>query len=109
MSQRSTTHARRGPMNTTPPRPAFSTAGLPEPDDVRVPAATLLTCAACCIIRFLGPLVLLTAAAVATATTGLLVLTALLLAGAAVLWLALNWRTRRDAPHRCTGRACFCD
>ena len=95
-------------MNALPPRPAF-TAGLPEPDEVGVPVVTLLACAACCLVRFLGPLVLLTAAAGVTTTTGLLVLTAILLAGAAVLWLALNRRTRRDAPHRCTGRACFCD
>ncbi|GAA4702409.1 hypothetical protein GCM10023215_47060 [Pseudonocardia yuanmonensis] len=60
-------------------------------------------------MRFLGPLVLLTAAAGVAATTGLLVLTAILSAAAAVLWLVLNWRTRHDAPHRCTGRACFCD
>ncbi|MCE0764397.1 hypothetical protein LWC35_15990 [Pseudonocardia kujensis] len=71
--------------------------------------ATLLACVACCLVRFLGPLVLLAAAAVATAMTGLRVVTAILLAAAVALWLALNWRTRRDAPHRCTGRACFCD
>ena len=102
-------HTRRCPMNAAPITPAFSSAGLPEPEHVRLPVATLLACAVCCMVRFLGPLVLLTAAAIITATTGLLVLTAIVPAAAAVLWLALNWRTRRTEPHRCSGRGCFCD
>lgn len=96
-------------MNAPATPRAFSTAGLRVPEDVGVPIRTLLVCAGCCLVRALGPLVLLTAAAILTITTGLLVLTGILLAAAVVLWLVLNWRTRRDEPHRCSGRDCFCD
>lgn len=67
-----------------------------------------LACVGCCVVPLLVPLGLLTAGGVATATTGLTVVSAVLLVAAVVLWV---WRarSRRVAARRARAdEGCAC-
>lgn len=67
-----------------------------------------LACAGCCAVPLLVPLGVLTGAGVAAATTGLLVVSAVLFGVAGLFWLHHHRRTRRRAGHACSGDGCSC-
>ncbi|MCG8927374.1 hypothetical protein [Lentzea sp. CC55] len=64
-----------------------------------------IACIGCCALPLLIPLGLLTGAGVAAATTGLLVVSAVLFALAGLLWFAHH---RRKSDHACSQGNCSC-
>ncbi len=83
-------------------------AGPPRRSKV-VAFLAALACAGCCALPLLVPLGLLTGAGVAAATTGLLVISAVLFVLAGSLWFLNHRRTRRrQAGHACSGGRCSC-
>lgn len=68
-----------------------------------------LACAGCCAIPLLVPLGVLTGAGIATATTGLLVVSGVLFLVASLLWFLHHRTTRRRVTgHACAGGNCSC-
>ncbi|OLZ50288.1 hypothetical protein [Amycolatopsis keratiniphila] len=68
-----------------------------------------IACAGCCALPLLVPLGLLSGAGIAAATTGLLVVSAVLFGLAGLLWFLHHRRTRRrQASHACAGGSCSC-
>jgi hypothetical protein len=70
----------------------------------------IVACAGCCALPVLVPLGVLTTAGVAAATTGLLVVAAVLFVLAGVLWFAHRRLTHRRAHvgHGCVEGECGC-
>jgi mercuric ion transport protein len=70
----------------------------------------VIACVGCCALPVLVPLGVLTTAGVAAATTGLLVLSAVLLALAGLLWITHHQVRRRvtSAQAGCGGENCSC-
>lgn len=78
-------------------------SGPPKRSKV-IAAVAAVACAGCCALPLLVPLGLLGGAGVAAATTGLLVVSAVLFVIAGLVWFLHHRRTRR---HTCSG-ACSC-